>query len=243
MSNKENLIEDSKQIQGNRGNNNDDEGSDNEDSTEHIDSERPSNENDISSDRSLLQRTFGKLGKGSMRGSIFALANVALGTGCLSIARTLDYLGIIPAAFIVFIIALLTYHTLEILGRASNKFKIYNISALIGHIFSPKLKRIYDALLLVHSFGVMAGITVICYDIIGIVLYDIFYSSDSFPYDTQDNFLKEVMSRYSLKFPIQYGISILMFLPLAMARDLSKIAWASIVGILALMYTVLVRDN
>ena len=60
-----------------------------------VDAKSPLNPTSIGSRGSWGARTFGKIGPGSMRGSIFTLAGTAIGAGALTLPLVLDYLGIV----------------------------------------------------------------------------------------------------------------------------------------------------
>ena len=49
----------------------------------------------LSIKRTFTQRAFGKMEAGSLRGSIFAISSIALGTGCLSLPIRFTQLGLL----------------------------------------------------------------------------------------------------------------------------------------------------
>ena len=51
--------------------------------------------------RSCLKRTFGKMNPGSLRGSIFNLCILSLGTGLLAIPQKIGYMSIVLSPIII----------------------------------------------------------------------------------------------------------------------------------------------
>ena len=90
-----------------------------------ISPKEPLNPTSFGSRGSWGSRTFGKIGPGSMRGSIFTLAGTAIGAGCLSLPLVLDYLGISIGLILIAFCALIVRYSLQTLVRASEKSEIY----------------------------------------------------------------------------------------------------------------------
>jgi predicted lipid-binding transport protein (Tim44 family) len=62
--------------------------------------------------KSCFKRWFGPLTPGSMRGSIFALMQTALGAGILSLPYTFSKAGIIAGTFFLLLGAYVAYYTM-----------------------------------------------------------------------------------------------------------------------------------
>lgn len=73
-----------------------------------------------SEDRSLIDRTFGKMGEGSIRGSIFTICSVAIGAGVLSIPYVIASLGWILGTSMVIVGGLATTWSLKTIVQMAN---------------------------------------------------------------------------------------------------------------------------
>ena len=88
--------------------------------------------------RSCFSRWFGALTPGSMRGSIFALMQTALGAGILSLPYTFSKAGIIAGTFFLLLGAYVAYHTMVWLMQASYKTGKSNYAHVIEDILGKR---------------------------------------------------------------------------------------------------------
>jgi hypothetical protein len=123
------------------------------------------NENDLSN-RTLGNRIFGKINPGSVRGSIFNLAILSLGAGCLALPQKIKNMSMIVTLIDIILAGFATYWTLNLLILSSKKYKIYNYSLLVRKIFGKGLSIFLDCVVLVYIFGVM-----VMYQVIGKKIY------------------------------------------------------------------------
>lgn len=80
--------------------------------------------------RPFIQRTFGPILPGAMRGSIFALLASAMGTGMFNLPYRIDQIGLIP--YFVFVLAggLFSYFGMYLISRLILKFKVESYSTM-----------------------------------------------------------------------------------------------------------------
>lgn len=189
--------------------------------------------------RSCLDRYFGKMEEGSLRSSIFILINLGLGISVFSLASTFEILGIVPSSIITILISYLVYIILKQLGRISEMEGIYDFSLLIKSKFGEKFQICYDILIMINLFGLLLSTQVITNRLAGYIVYDIGFINK---YKTADDFIFNKNGWYSIsyRFITNFIISTVFFLPLCIPRDLSKIAWTSVITTLSLIYTILV---
>jgi hypothetical protein len=112
--------------------------------------------------KSLYQRLFGRIDAGSIRGSIFNLAILSLGSGCLALPQKFGQMSILVSLIDIILAGLAAYWTLNLMIIASEKYKIYNYSELVNHLYGRGLSLVLDITMLVYIFGVM-----ILYQVIG----------------------------------------------------------------------------
>ena len=91
-------------------------------------------------ERNIFSRTVGKLGPGSLRGSILNMCNTAIGAGVLSLPFAFKRNGIIVGVVLVILAAISAYFSLMILVNLGSKYKIYNYSSLAERAGGPKLR-------------------------------------------------------------------------------------------------------
>ena len=80
--------------------------------------------------RSYLQRTFGPMKQGSIRGSIFSLCAVAIGAGVLSLPYVLAQTGWILGSILIMVGALSGYFSMYMILMRSIETKCKNFSEL-----------------------------------------------------------------------------------------------------------------
>ncbi len=80
--------------------------------------------------RTYMQRTFGPMQQGSVRGSIFALCAVAIGAGVLSLPYVLRINGCILGTALIIIGAISGYYSMEMILIRSIESKSKNFSEL-----------------------------------------------------------------------------------------------------------------
>src|SRR5689334_4112092 len=81
--------------------------------------------------RTCLERFFGPIRSGSLRGATIAMASITFGGGCLSFPSAVAQVGPIVGFFMLFFIAYLSYYTLSLLLEDGTKTKIMDYNGLI----------------------------------------------------------------------------------------------------------------
>lgn len=196
---------------------------------------------DVSNSRTCFQRYFGKMKDGSLRSSVFILTNVALGISVFSLAKSFKVLGIVPSIILCIICSLIAFQTLKQLGRVCKLEEIYDLSTLVKVKFGGVYQKIYDILIMINLFGVLLSTQVITNKLVGYIIYEIGFNGPNYP--TPESFLKNPDGWYNIgfRFLSNFTISLFFFMPFCFPKDLSKIAWTSIVGMFGLFYAVGVR--
>ena len=86
--------------------------------------------------RTWCQRTFGKMNPGSLRGSIFNLCILSLGTGLLAIPQKVGYMSVILAPIIISLAGLANYWSLKVLVEMSLKYDKNTYESLVKKLIS-----------------------------------------------------------------------------------------------------------
>ena len=80
--------------------------------------------------RKFLDRTFGKLTHGSIRGAIFNLCNTAIGAGVLSLPYLMRLSGLVLGLMLILISGVFTIISLHLLVNKAQELKIYSYADL-----------------------------------------------------------------------------------------------------------------
>lgn len=111
--------------------------------------------------RPLIRRVFGRMDAGSLRGSIFAMSSLALGTGCLALPQVFEDMSMVLAIIMIFLGGSAAYWCLSILIIAGQKVQIYDYSRLVKHLFGTALGKTLDIVIMIFIFGIMIAYQVI----------------------------------------------------------------------------------
>ena len=174
--------------------------------------------------------------EGSIQGGIFSLSSLALGTGAFSLPIRSTQIGLFWFLICVVLGSCAAYMTLVGLIRAGRKVKSEDYSPSVRKIIGKGPSIFIDLTIIIYIFGVFIQYEVIIYSLIGRTLFE-FFPDDK--YDNYDLYENEVWNSAKIKFPIMFGTAFLM-LPLCFLKNISKMRFASMFGICALIYAILV---
>ena len=138
--------------------------------------------------RSTFNKIFGKMEAGSIRGSIFNMLILTLGSGLLSLPTYIGNVSMILSTILIILISILIWWSLLLLSKACEKSGTYNYSYLLKKLYGKHLSIIYDIIVIIYSFGILILYQVIIHRLIGESLYYLFYVYD---YESFDKFEKE----------------------------------------------------
>ncbi len=188
--------------------------------------------------KKCFQRYFGKMNQGSLRGSIFSLSSIALGTGCLSLPLRCTQIGLINGIILLLFGAIFSYWTLCCMDKAARKSKYKDYSPIVKEILGKKTGILLDIVILIDIFVVITAYLVVIYSLIGRVIFDLNIIKGN--YYKFEIFEKEIWDKNIYKFTIMYSISIVVLIPLCSLRDVSKMRYTSLLGISTLIYGIIV---
>ena len=174
--------------------------------------------------------------EGSIQGGIFALSSLALGTGAFSIPIRCTQLGLFWSLIFIVIMALAAFWTLSGLIKAGKLAKCEDYSPTVQRILGKGPSIFIDIVIVVYLFGVFIQYQVIIYSLIGMTFYEFFLKDD---YKNYNAYEEEVWDSAKYKYPIMFGITLLIT-PLCLLKDISKMRFASMFGVCALIYSILV---
>jgi amino acid permease len=175
--------------------------------------------------------------EGSILGGVFALSSLALGTGAFSIPIRCTQLGCVWYIILIFVGASAAYWTLTGLIRSSRVVRGLDYSPTVRGLVGNCAGVFIDVVIIVYLFGVFVQYMVIIYSLIGRSIFDIF--GDTNEYENFEKYEEEVWDSAVLKYPIMFGTTLIIF-PVCLLKDISKMRFASMFGICALIYSILV---
>ncbi len=187
--------------------------------------------------RTCCQKTFGKMGPGSMRGCIFNLCILSLGTGCLALPQKMGYMSIVASPIVIFVSGAINYWTLTILGDVARKYKIRKYEDIVSKLFSQNLRNFLSIVMVLNQSGMVILYQVIMYKLLGGVINEFF----SLGYPNVETFVAESFwSEKSMKFIVCYLITITVLFPLCRLKTVSHMRYASTFGILSLFLLIFI---
>lgn len=111
--------------------------------------------------RTLSKRLFSKMEAGSLRGSIFAMSSIALGTGCLALPQVLDQLSLVIGALLIVLGAVVAYWSMVIMIESSRKTGSTDYSEAVMGSLGPKPALFLDIVVLLYIFGILVSYQVL----------------------------------------------------------------------------------
>ena len=106
-------------------------------------------------DRPLYHRMFGKMDPGSLRGSIFNLCILSLGTGLLAIPQKFGYMGLFISPIVIILCGFANRWSLFILIDASFKYKIQNYENIVKKLFGKHISIFLSIMMCINQFGAL----------------------------------------------------------------------------------------
>ena len=189
----------------------------------------------------LLERMLHPIQYGSLRGSIFGLSSMCLEAGALVLAIRCKQFGLINFLLALALGGLCAYWTLVMMIKAGRTVKQRDYSKTVKAILGNRAGIYVDLNIAIYLLGAVISFQVIIYQIIGAVTYDIlkiFKKTESYNNfeDFKNNYWRVKMY---IKFPVMAGVAILVF-PLCLLKDVSKMRIPSLIGVCALIYSIIV---
>lgn len=108
----------------------------------------------VENNKNWFQRTFGKLGPGSMRASIMNLSILSIGIGTLTIPNKFSKLSIFFCSLVVIISGIATYITLNMVVSAGRKKKLCDYSAVVKEYLGEKAGVFLDVIVVMNLTGI-----------------------------------------------------------------------------------------
>jgi len=155
------------------------------------------------------------------------MTSITFGTGCLSFPAAIKSSGPIVGFFIFCLVLAQNYWTLTLLLKAAKKLELYDYNDIIVRTIGNKFRIFYD----INNILLVLG-TIMSYQYT-ISVFSTELAKDFFNYTPEGT-----RSYFKL---IQMGICMVFIqIPLSLLRDMSRLQYASIIGVFTLLYVIVV---
>ena len=188
--------------------------------------------------RTLFLKIFGPMEAGSIRGSIFNMVILSLGTGMFALPRYMSNTSLFFSCLLIIGICLLVWWSLILLSKACEKQKIFNYSKLIGVLYGKVFSIIYDTIVILYSFGVLILFNIIIYSTLGEAIYGIYFYRE---YKTLEEFKNtSFWKEWYIQILLPYAASIIVVYPMCLIKDVSKLRIISLIGVMNIVFLILI---
>lgn len=174
--------------------------------------------------KSCFQRWFSKISGGSLRGSIFAVASVTFGGGCLAFPIAIAKSGPLIGFSIFFFSAWISYLTASYLIEVGISEKTMDYNALVVKSAGNKMRIFADINNIILCMGVIMSYQYMVYGFLQIILKDLF----DLEIDTTGRVIMVLIC------------TIFIQIPLSLIKNISVLQYASILATISLVYAILV---
>jgi amino acid permease len=177
------------------------------------------------------------MGPGSMRGCIFNLCILSLGTGSLALPQKIGYMSLLASPIVILVSGAINYWTLTILGDVARKYKLRKYEDVVSKLFTQNLRIFLGIVMVLNQSGMIILYQVIMYKLLGGVINEFF----SLGYSNVEEFVAESFWREKrVKFLVCYLITITVLYPLCQLKTISRMRYASTFGILSLFILIFI---
>ena len=171
-------------------------------------------------------------------GAIFAMTALSIGTGCLTFTKKVIQFGFVWFGVTLILGGIATYWTLSGLIRAARKKGDSEYSSIVRKELGSFPAMLVDIMTCLYSWGLIITYEIIMNSLVGRVIY-VFFKDDESLYPTFDNYDDKVWDKLKMK-ALVLGVINVVLIPLCILKDISKMKFFSLFGIIALFYTIIV---
>lgn len=173
--------------------------------------------------RTFFDRSFGKLEKGGVRGSTLALCSAAIGGGVLSLPYMFVIVGWGMGYILLAIGAFAGIWSNLILIKLAEEHKIKNYESICLRSGGPCLQKTLQIMILIYVYGCCVGFQIMLSTLIGYFCQNCGMNAD-------------FVASIEFRAINNTAIAILFLIPISTVRDLSSLAFASMLSLASLTY-------
>ena len=165
------------------------------------------------------------------------MTSLSIGTGCLTFTKKVIQFGFVWFGVTLIIGGIATYWTLCGLIRAAKKKNDSEYSSIVRKELGNFPALLVDIMTCLYSWGLIITYEIIMNSLIGRVIYVFFKNKDTYP--TFDNYENEEWDTIKIKIIVLGSINALLII-LCLVKDIGRMKFFSLFGIIALFYTIIV---
>ena len=174
---------------------------------------------------------------GSISGAIFAMTSLSIGTGCLTFTKRVISMGFIWFGVVLIFGGWATYWTIMGLIRSAKADNDNEFSSIIKRRLGKYPALAIDITTCLYSFGLIITYEIIMNSLIGRIIYTFFKSTEKYP--TFDSYNDDEWNSLKIKAIVLVILNVVLT-PLCLFKDIGKMKFFSLFGIIALGYTIFV---
>ena len=174
----------------------------------------------------------------TISGAIFAMTALSIGTGCLTFTKKIIQFGFVWFGVTLILGGIATYWTLSGLIRAARKRGDSEYSSIVKKELGSFPAMLVDVMTCLYSWGLIITYEIIMNTLVGRVIY-VFFKDDEPIYPTFGIYEDKVWDKLKIK-AIVLGTINIVLIPLCILKDISKMKFFSLFGIISLFYTIFV---
>ena len=178
--------------------------------------------------RSFYDRTFSKLEKGSLRGSIFNMISAALGGGVLSLSYVFVLSGWATGLILILVGFFASRTSNLMIAKLATDHNCKNIDEMAFKAGGTCFRKFLQIIMLIYCFGSCIGYQIFMGQLLSYLMDQLLPKDADF------------MDSFEFRLIVNLPIAGLILLPLSMKRDMSSLTFAGILSVLAITYTLLV---
>lgn len=177
----------------------------------------------VTSRRSYLNRTFGPLERGSMRGSMLQLSAAAIGAGVLNLPYVMSMVGFVNGIVFILIAAFAAQWSLKNILYCAEEKQAYSYTSLVRKIVGRKADRLMTVLILISISGSCITEQIVVVRLIQTLLENMGFNS-------------QTIERIDVKGMIMFLVSFFVIFPMALTRRMSGFRYMSVLTMASLAY-------
>ena len=160
--------------------------------------------------------------EGSIRGSVFNLASATLGAGALSVPYAFMSMGIALGLVVIIICAIATGFSIRLLIITRSRTGLSSFEQVTESLFGRKAATLVEASIALFCFGSSVAYCKTIRDLIAPII-SLYHIDEAFP-------------QYDIEKCSMGLIWLSLLLPLSLIRDINKLRYCSLLGVVTIIY-------
>lgn len=188
------------------------------------------------------EKYFSKLSPGSLRGSTFNLAILSLGIALLALPKAFEKTGIIFYVLAITLVGIITYYMLDILIIASKKKDVLSYGDLVKEYYGENWGKFMNVVIILIALLTNITYQIMIYKILAGFFYRVIPSYTE-RYNEIDHFMDDPDNYWNQRWfsaSIMLPFACIFYLPLCLLKDVSKLRFATILGIVCVIIQTLI---